>query len=164
MRKPIRQLPPQFPFPLNLRWVGPRHGVFVDAFAFDSAILGERIIAERGFDTDFASIPRGLWNIFPPDGEYAWAAFIHDALYWHQATKEEGGVPVTRRQADRVLLEGMEALGISWPTRRIIYRAVYFGGQKAWDKNQQDNPALAARNIFTPARQRSHFHKLGPRR
>lgn len=142
-------LPAQFPLPLKLEWTGPQRGRFEAPFAFESAALG-RITIEAGFDTDFASIPRVLWNIYPPDGPYAYAAFIHDALYWHQATQEEGGKPVTREQADAVLLEGMTLLGIGWVTRHVIHRAVRLGGWKAWADNARKRRELAMDPVAAP--------------
>lgn len=111
-----------------------------EPFVFISPSLG-RIEVEAGFDTDYASVPRGLWNLYPPDGEYTEAAVIHDALYWHQALTE-GGLPVTREQADLVFLEGMKALGIGWLTRSILYRAVRLGGGKAWADNARKKAGL----------------------
>lgn len=74
-----------------------------------------------GFVTDYASVPRGLWNLFPPNGRYAPAAVVHDFLY--RRTLLDRGV------CDRILLEGMDVLGVSWMTRHLIYRAVrMFGG------------------------------------
>ena len=35
----------------------------------------------NGFITDFASVPRLFWNIFPPIGNYRNAAIVHDYLY-----------------------------------------------------------------------------------
>lgn len=126
-------LPPCFPLELNLRWVGPRHGVFVEPFAYVSPTHG-RFEIEAGFDTDFASIPRGLWNILPPDGPYAPAAFIHDWLYWYQTT--------SREVADAILLEGMEQLGIGWLTRRTIHSAVRLGGAGPWEDNRRKRLGL----------------------
>src|SRR5690348_10982093 len=74
-----------------------------------------------GFVTDYASVPRGLWNLFPPNGRYAPAAVVHDYLY--RRTLLDRGV------CDQILSEGMEVLGVSWLTRHLIYRAVrMFGG------------------------------------
>jgi hypothetical protein len=75
----------------------------------------------KGFITDFASIPRGLWNIFPPMGKYNGAAIVHDYLYrrtiWDRAI------------CDAVFLEAMKTLQVSWLSRTLIYRAVrMFGG------------------------------------
>ena len=41
-----------------------------------------------GFVTDFASIPRLFWSLLRPDGLYAYAAIIHDYLYWEQFLPE----------------------------------------------------------------------------
>src|SRR5690606_541780 len=42
------------------------------------------IEAPRGFVTDLASIPRMFWSALRPDADYAYAAIIHDFLYWQQ--------------------------------------------------------------------------------
>jgi hypothetical protein len=82
---------------------------------------GRHITVPAGFVTDFASIPRGLWNIFPPTGKYGHAAVVHDYLY-RQTT-------LSRNECDKIFLEAMEDLQVGWFTRRLIYRAVrLFGG------------------------------------
>lgn len=135
------KLPASFPLPVELKWTAPRRGVFIAPFQFISPSVG-LVTVEAGFDTDFASVPRGLWNLYPPDGPYSPAAFIHDALYWHQATAETDGKPVTRAQADAVFLEAMTALGIGWVTRSILYRAVRLGGGVAWADNARRKSGL----------------------
>lgn len=45
---------------------------------------GETIAVPAGFITDFASVPRPLWAVFPKWGKYGNAAVIHDYLYWVQ--------------------------------------------------------------------------------
>ena len=135
-------LPASFPLPPRVEWVGPRRGIFRAPFAFISPSLG-RIEIEEGFDTDYASVPRGLWNLYPPDGAYSPAAWIHDWLYWHQRLN---GLPVKREEADAVFLEAMEALGIGWFTRRILHRAVRVGGGGPWERVRRERwgePALA---------------------
>src|SRR5262249_18421752 len=42
-----------------------------------------------GFVTDFASIPRMFWSALRPDGLYAYAAVVHDYLYWEQYLSRE---------------------------------------------------------------------------
>lgn len=75
----------------------------------------------KGFVTDFASIPRGLWNIFPPMGKYNGAAIVHDYLYRKTIWD--------RSLCDAVFREAMQALGVNWLSRTLIYRAVrLFGG------------------------------------
>jgi len=83
----------------------------------------------EGFETDFASVPRGLWNIFPPDGEYTQAAVLHDYLY--NQRKKHGR---TRKECDQIFLEAMEVLGVPWWKRRLMYRAVRSFGWIPWKK------------------------------
>jgi hypothetical protein len=80
-----------------------------------------------GFVTDFASIPRIFWSILPPDGEYTYAAIIHDYLYWNQATDKPA--------ADLVLKAAMEEFGVSKADVFAIYNGVKLGGQSSWDEN-----------------------------
>lgn len=157
---PLATLPPEFPFALRLERVAPMRANVMELFAFRSAIVG-LVEVEVGFDTDYASVPRALWSLYPPDGDYTPAAVIHDALYWHQATREHGGFPVTREQADKVFLEAMEALGIPLPRRRILYRAVRVGGASAWRKNQRDNPLLTT--PVAPVRKPSPATRRNPK-
>ena len=77
-----------------------------------------------GFITDCASVPRGLWNLFPPTGSYAKAAVFHDWLY------REG--KLSRKQADELFLDAMECLGVAWITRYSLYWGVRIGGWMAW--------------------------------
>lgn len=83
--------------------------------------------APAGFVTDFASIPRLFWTLLPPDGAYAFAAIIHDYLYWYQ--------PVARDEADLVLKYAMEDFKIGPVTIQAIYAAVRAGGGSAWRSN-----------------------------
>ena len=70
------------------------------------------------FITDGASIPRVFWTPIgsPFTGLYRKAALIHDYLYATQTTE--------RIYADKVFLEGMKVLKVSWWKRRIMYLAV----------------------------------------
>lgn len=82
---------------------------------------GMDIIVPDGFITDFASIPRGLWNIFPPTGKYGHAAVVHDFLYRNTS--------VPRDKCDKIFLQAMEELQVNWIVRRTIYHSVrLFGG------------------------------------
>ena len=42
-----------------------------------------------GFVTDLASIPRPFWSVFPKTGRYAYAAIVHDYLYWTQTVSRD---------------------------------------------------------------------------
>lgn len=80
-----------------------------------------------GFVTDFASIPRPFWTLLPPEGEYAYAAILHDFIYWTQDR--------SRKEADTVFRLAMEDFGINTATISTIYRAVRLGGEASWRNN-----------------------------
>jgi hypothetical protein len=102
------------------------------------------IVVCAGTTTDFASVPRGLWNLFPPDDSYTAAAVVHDFLYqgsymdsliWlDQAdgvlhiSADVSTVTLNRAQADAVFLEAMKASGTPWLKRHIIWLAVRLFG------------------------------------
>lgn len=127
-----------FPLPLELRVHPdlPRVAIVMSPFAFRSPSLGS-VRVEAGFDTDYASVPRAFWSIYPPDGTYRAAAVVHDFLYWAHGTTE-GGEPITRAQADAVFLEALTALEIPWLRRRILYSAVRAGGWLPWGKRAKE--------------------------
>lgn len=67
----------------------------------------------RGYLMDGASVPQFLWSVIPPWGAYGAATIVHDILCEYlQLTVE--GVPckISRKQADDILLEAMEVLGV----------------------------------------------------
>lgn len=90
---------------------------------------GDIINVPIGTYTDFASIPRPLWAIFPRWGKYGNAAVIHDWMYWKQAR--------SRQEADDIFLEGMEVLDVPNWKRNTIYYAVRWFGWLAWRENQR---------------------------
>lgn len=93
-----------------------------------------------GFLTDFASVPRFFWRIFPPTGQYGKAAVVHDWLYQNRVVIVEwpDGHKTTRlverSEADGVLYEAMGVLGVDRFTRWGIYAGVRVGGWVAWRK------------------------------
>lgn len=92
---------------------------------------GRFIRVPAGFKTDFASVPQIFWNILPPWGTYGKAAVLHD---WNYKKQEFG-----RAFCDAVLLESMEALGVVWWKRFLIYRGVRLGGWAAWNQHAKEN-------------------------
>lgn len=99
-------------------------------FSFWSQVLNARVCVEAGFQTDYASTPRLLWQVLPPTGRYTKAAVIHDWLYTHQG--------VTRAEADAVFYEAMEHLGVHWLTRRVMWAGVRLGGWVPWRRRAAD--------------------------
>lgn len=89
------------------------------------------VTVPAGFPFDGASVPRPIWVLFPPAGQYLEAAAVHDWLYEHQTIQ---GQRIDRETADNHLLWGMEDLGVSWVKRQMIYRAVRLGGWVSFNK------------------------------
>ncbi|EMZ2673947.1 DUF1353 domain-containing protein [Salmonella enterica] len=74
-----------------------------------------------GFVTDLASVPRIFWTILPPDGKYAKAAIIHDWMYDNALR--------TKKEADKIFLDGMTVLGVPKWKRTVMYWAVRWFGR-----------------------------------
>lgn len=87
----------------------------------------EVISIPQGFITDFASVPRIFWVLFPPDGKYTQAAVVHDYLYMRHGILAER--EYSRKRCDQIFLEAMKVLGVPLLTRRIMYTAVRIGGR-----------------------------------
>jgi hypothetical protein len=99
---------------------------------YQSDVLKRDVIVPEGFETDLASIPRGLWNILPKSAGYDKAAVIHDYLYAMNG--------VTRKQADDVLYEAMGVLNVNGAKKRLVYWGVRVGGGPAWDGHRKKDP------------------------
>jgi hypothetical protein len=81
----------------------------------------------RGFVTDLASIPRVFWSVLRPDGNYAYAAILHDYLYWTQTRP--------RKVADDIIRRSMLDFHVDPKSVAVIYEGVRLGGQSSWDQN-----------------------------
>ncbi len=124
---------------LDVRYVDGRYWTLTAPFTVQTQTLGEITIA-AGFRTNFNSIPRGLWNILPPD-DYAKAAVPHDLLYSRHGfdrTPWAGAdvrtfAPVTRAQADAVHHELALACGAPAWKARAMYWALRAFGWRVWN-------------------------------
>lgn len=128
----------EFLTPLELEFIDGTKWRVTAAFEYRLGVPDseELVHVPVGFITDFASVPRGLWNLLPPTGPYGKAAVIHDWLYQNQVilTRACGGIRwADRAEADHILLEGMEVLGVGRWTRYTIYAGVRVGGWKPWN-------------------------------
>ena len=127
--------------PLRLEFIDGKNWRVTEPFEYrlGSDDGSESIQIPIGFETDFASIPRGLWNIFPPTGGYGKAAVVHDWLYRRRIiTTGDGSTRLCNRgEADKILLEAMGVLGCSRFTRWTIYSAVRVGGHGAWQDSRR---------------------------
>ncbi len=79
----------------------------------------------EGYLTDGASIPRALWSIYAPWGNYGQAAIVHDYLCEFLSVTENG-VPrrITREQADGIFNIALSVAGVDDVDRKLLYAAV----------------------------------------
>lgn len=104
----------------DIRFAGNQKWLVLAPYSYTTK-RGERIEIPAGFVTDLTSIPRLLWSLYPPHGNYLPAAVVHDYLYWLQ-DRERG-------KCDAILGEAMEACeGVSRLTRWVVMRGVRIGG------------------------------------
>jgi hypothetical protein len=87
----------------------------------------QEVEVPTGFVTDFASIPPVFFSVLRPDGEYAYAAVIHDYLYWMQERPRE--------EADEIFKLAMQDLKVDTAKLTAIHKAVQHFGGKAWSDN-----------------------------
>ena len=103
-------------------------------------LAGDTVAVPQGFVTDLASVPRLFWNLFPPDGPWAEAAVVHDALYFTRGGLElwqgrrciSRSAPYSRAESDAILREAMADIGIGFAPRTLIWTAVRVGGANAF--------------------------------
>ncbi len=93
---------------------------------------GLAVVVPKGFVTDLASIPRGLWWLLPPFGTYVDAAIVHDRLYRTHGSAVEG-TSLNRKQCDDILLEAMRDHKTPRWQQIVIYRNVRWFGWSAWN-------------------------------
>lgn len=107
-----------------------RTWVLAEPFSYDVGRKGsgDTIRVPALFMTDFASVPRVFWSVFPPWGRYGNAAVIHDYGYWTQTRR--------RARVDAIFLEGMEVLGVGWWARHVLYWNVRLFGWFAWRRDR----------------------------
>lgn len=90
------------------------------------------IVVPDGFRTDLASIPRFVWDIFPPTS-IPRPSVLHDYLYTTQK--------FPRLWADDFLYEAMVATGVGYTKRWLIYHNVRWFGGASWHKQEKKNAA-----------------------
>lgn len=122
---------------LKLDWVGGKRPYEVaEDYRYDSVLLDRIITVQAGYKTDFASVPRLFWRIFPPHGPYVPAAVVHDWL-----CDQAGSNGVNSATTHAVFLEAMEVLRVPLWKRATMYRAVkWFGPRFSSDQSALDKP------------------------
>ena len=92
-----------------------------------------RVKVPMGFRTDLASIPRLFRSLVPQVGRHIQPAIVHDILYIHPWTR----YGMTRAQADKMFLDGMETVQVGWARRWVMYGATRAGGWVGWVKGNR---------------------------
>lgn len=84
------------------------------------------IVVKKGFITDYASIPRILWSVFPRDsGDSRRASVLHDWLYSYH-------LDYTRVGADMIFREALKHDGAGIIKRWLLWIAVRLVGWRFW--------------------------------
>lgn len=107
--------------PLHLEDIDGAHWTLLTPLIYRSAAK-QLYVVPAGFTTDLASIPRGLWNLIPKTGKHDRAGVLHDWLCLHPGT-------LTQAQVDGLFREALEACGVGWLTRQIMWAAVRIRGR-----------------------------------
>lgn len=100
------------------------HNVVLDEPLTYVTEAGESIVVPAGADSDGASTPEFIWNLFPPFGKYWRAALLHDYLYRHTDRP--------KAECDSIFLEAMKACDVPRMKRETIYLAVHWFGFAAF--------------------------------
>lgn len=89
------------------------------------------VVIEKGYITDFASVPRVLWGLFPPHGFMTNAAVLHDYMYDYQIGENLWGEWQARKSADEYFLINCIKDGVPvWQATSMYYIIRLFG--RSW--------------------------------
>jgi hypothetical protein len=86
------------------------------------------VTVPKGFVTDLTSVPPVFFTVLRPEGPYAYAAVIHDYLYWVQDR--------TRLEADEALRLVMDEFPVNAADKWAIFAGVRVGGAGPWKTNR----------------------------
>jgi len=124
--------PKQFETPLVVTQLrGGKYWILKNDLIYKDSAIKEPIVVPRGFVTDFASVPRSVWSIYPTSGSYTAAAVLHDYLYWKQDPQ------ITKEKSDNIFYDAMTSSGTPNLTRDTFYNAVDKVGFLAWNNNSK---------------------------
>ena len=103
---------------------------------------GDIVVVPVGFITDFTSVPKLFWGIFPKWDRYGKASVVHDYLYYsHEKTQEE---------ADYIFYEGMIVLGVEEYKAKMLYAAVKVFGKSRYNEPKSLIMSHLGNNIEIP--------------
>jgi len=102
-----------------------RVAVLRETWFYCSPDNGDLYAVPAGYVTDFASIPAAAKLLFPPFGDWAEAAIVHDWIY-------DVGAVGGRERADQVFKTAMAEMGVGKVRKTLMYWAVRAGGSGAY--------------------------------
>lgn len=88
----------------------------------------------KGFQTDFASVPKSLHWFVEPYGKHSKAAVLHDYLY----TTLGGKYNLTRKECDQTFYHALVKCGVLRWKAYVMYKAVRIAGWVPWNKYKND--------------------------
>lgn len=111
-----------------LEYVGGKKGKKWKLFQDIDIVLGDGQILNipSDFETDLSTVPKILWGIFPPFGNFLLAAIVHDYLY---VMKDKRG----RKFADSEMLRISNNLHNNKVDNYFRYYAVRLFGALYWN-------------------------------
>lgn len=118
-------LHPQPTLLFGLNKEGRRIYVLNNSFPYCDKLTGQVFVVQKGFVTDFTSVPWFGRSLIDPEGPTARAALIHDWLY---AIGEKN----KRKEADDIFYRAMIKYGVDDTKARIAYNAVRLGGENGY--------------------------------
>src|SRR6266478_5873456 len=113
---------------LRTEKIGPQRWLLIDDLVYRTELFRGTFVVTRGFQTDFASIPRIFWSIFPPVDSYDAAAVLHDAAYADSLMSNDKRVHLVKGFADDLFYEAMLDLHVNKIKARIMYLGVNLFG------------------------------------
>lgn len=135
---------------LRMEKTGPRTFCLVEDLLFYSARHRGLIMAPAGMASDGASVPRPLWWLVPPSGQYDYGVVFHDGAYRGTLVNGDGdAMHFIRALADALLDEVNEATGVAGWERAVLYRGVRLGGALAYQRAQAARRAAFAQAMYT---------------
>lgn len=87
---------------------------------------GQYIVIPKNFETDLSTVPKWVWSIVRPFGDFLLAAIVHDYLYHVKI--------LTRKQTDREMLFWSELINTNRLDNYLRYYVVRALGWLVWQK------------------------------
>jgi hypothetical protein len=118
-------------------------------FSVELEYKNKRIVVTvpAGYYTDWSSIPKAMWWLYPPNfSEARRAAVLHDFVYSHLYWYFD------KKFADLLLKEVMLLDGASKTTAYIFHKAVSMGGKGGWYYKKREDSDMHWKlvNVATP--------------